>query len=50
MNLIKQILKMGQIEITIDDIFEKWNNGKYNLIFDYNDFIEALKKSGYKII
>lgn len=48
--MIRKLLKMGQIEISTDEIFKKWNNGKYNKIFDYEDFIEAFKKSGYKII
>ena len=48
--MMKKLLKMGQIEISTDNIFEKWNNGKYNKIFNYEDFIEAFKKSGYKII
>lgn len=45
-----ELLKMGEIEISIDQIFDIWNNGKYNKIFDYCDFVDAFRKRGYKII
>ena len=48
--MIKKLLKMGQIEISTDEIFKRWNNGKYNKIFDYIEFVEAFKNRGYKIV